>query len=54
MYKTLNMSKVYEELSAITMIDLEAEAKFIETKDPLKRMLVGDEIYGDVGVHEIV
>ncbi|XP_015159540.1 uncharacterized protein [Solanum tuberosum] len=53
-HKTLKLPVVYEELSAITIIDLEAEACYIASKDPLERVLVGDDIYGDAEVHEIV
>ncbi|XP_015166935.1 uncharacterized protein [Solanum tuberosum] len=34
-YKALKLPAVYEELSAITVIDLEAEGRYIESKDPL-------------------
>ncbi|XP_015158219.1 uncharacterized protein [Solanum tuberosum] len=54
MYKALNLPVVYEELSAIIVIDLEAEARYIASKDPLERVLVGDDIYGDAEAHEIV
>lgn len=53
MYKDLKMPPVYEELSAITVIDIKPEAKYIVAKDPLKRVLRGDEIYKDTKVHEI-
>ncbi|KAK4737190.1 hypothetical protein R3W88_000887 [Solanum pinnatisectum] len=35
-YKALKLPAVYEELSAIIMIDLEAEALYIASKDPLE------------------
>ena len=47
-YKALKVPPVYEELYTITVIDLEAEAHYIASKDPLERVLVGDDIYGDV------
>ncbi|XP_015162332.1 uncharacterized protein [Solanum tuberosum] len=53
-YKALKLPGVYEELSAITVIDLEAEARYIASKDPLERVLVGDDIYRDAEAHEIV
>ncbi|XP_015167016.1 uncharacterized protein [Solanum tuberosum] len=53
-YKALKFPVVYEELSAITVIDLEAEAKYIAAKDPLERVLVGDDIYVDVEANEMV
>lgn len=48
------MPAVYEELFAITLIDLEAETKYIAFKDSLKRVLVGDDLYGDAEAQEIV
>lgn len=53
-YKALKVPPVYEELSSITVIDIEAEAKHIVAKDPLERVLRGDEIYGDTEAHEIM
>ncbi|KAK4729977.1 hypothetical protein R3W88_022965 [Solanum pinnatisectum] len=53
-YKTLKLPAVYEKLSAITVIDLEAEARYIASKDPLEQVLVGDDIYGDAEAQEIV
>ncbi|XP_015164961.1 uncharacterized protein [Solanum tuberosum] len=53
-YKALKLPVVYEELSSIIVIDLEAEAKYITAKDPLERVLVGDDIYGDAEAHEMV
>lgn len=42
------MTPVYEELSAITLIDLEEEAKYKVAKDPMEWVLGGDDIYGDL------
>lgn len=53
-YKSLKMQPVYEELSAITMIDLEEETRYIVGNDPLERVFRGDDIYGDAEAHEIV
>ncbi|XP_015168628.1 uncharacterized protein [Solanum tuberosum] len=53
-YKVLKLPAIYEELSAITVIDLEAEAQYIASKDPLERVLVGEDIYGDVEAQEMV
>ncbi|KAH0781552.1 hypothetical protein KY290_001150 [Solanum tuberosum] len=36
------------------MIDLEAEARYIASKDLLEQVLVGDDIYGDAKAHEMV
>jgi len=52
-YKALKLPAVYEEFSDITVIDLEAEARYIASKDPLERVLVGDDIYGDAEAQEI-
>ncbi|KAK4706432.1 hypothetical protein R3W88_033999 [Solanum pinnatisectum] len=46
-YKGLKLPVMYEELTAITVIDLEAEARYITSKHPLERVLEGDDIYGD-------
>ncbi|XP_049368193.1 uncharacterized protein LOC125833085 [Solanum verrucosum] len=54
MYKALMLPAVYEELSTMTVIDLEAEAHYIASKDPLERVLVGDDIYGDAEAQEMV
>lgn len=53
-YKDLNIPVVYEELSSITVIDLEAEAKYIAPKDPLEPVLVGHDLYEDAEAQEIV
>ncbi|XP_049364579.1 uncharacterized protein LOC125829397 [Solanum verrucosum] len=53
-YKALKLPVVYEELSAIIMIDLKAEARYIAYKDLLEQVLVGDDIYGDAEAHEMV
>ncbi|KAK4721515.1 hypothetical protein R3W88_011748 [Solanum pinnatisectum] len=45
-YKALKLPAVYEELFAITVIDLEAEARYIASKDLLECVLVGDDIMG--------
>lgn len=44
MYKALKMPPVHEELFAITMIYLEAEANYIVSNDPQDQVLRGDEI----------
>ncbi|XP_015162851.1 uncharacterized protein [Solanum tuberosum] len=53
-YKALKLPVVYEELSSITAIHLEAEARYIASKDPLERVLGGAEIYGDAEAQEMV
>lgn len=53
-YKALKMPSVNEELFAITVIKLEAQARYIAAKDPLEQVFRGDNIYGDVEIHEMV
>lgn len=45
---------MYEEASAITVIDLEVDGKHIFAKDPLEWVMRGDDIYGDAEGQEIV
>ncbi|KAK4708784.1 hypothetical protein R3W88_029709 [Solanum pinnatisectum] len=49
-YKALKLPAVYEELSAIVVIDLEAEAHYIASKDLLECVLVRHDIYEDAEV----
>lgn len=51
MYKII---VVYEEISFISVIDLEVEARYITCKDPLERVLVGDINDGDGEAQNIV
>lgn len=44
----MKLPAVYEELSAIIVIDLESELPFTTYKNLLKRALVGHDIFGDV------
>lgn len=46
-YKALRMPYVYEELSAITVINLELEANYTASTNTLERELAGDDLYGD-------
>ena len=48
------MPPVYEELCAITVVDLEVDGKHILDKDPLDWVMRGCEIYGYAESHEIV
>lgn len=54
MYKSMKFPSIYEELSAITIIDLESELPLITSKDFLEKVLVGYDIFGDVEANEIV
>ncbi|XP_069143507.1 uncharacterized protein [Solanum lycopersicum] len=53
-YRALKMPPLYEELSTITVVDLEVDCKHILAKDSLERVMRGDEIYADIDAHEIV
>lgn len=50
----MKLPTVYEELAAIMVIDLEAEACYIASKDPLEHVLVEHYNYGDPEAHEMV
>ena len=54
MYKALKMPPNYEDRSSITMTYLEVESQNIVVKDPVERVLRGNDIYGDAEAHEIV
>ncbi|XP_049373451.1 uncharacterized protein LOC125838435 [Solanum verrucosum] len=45
-YRALKLPSVYEELSAITVIDLAVESQFIASVDPLERVLIRHDIRG--------
>lgn len=47
MHKAMKLLAIYEELSIITVIDLESELSLIISKDFLKRALVGYRIFDD-------
>ena len=51
-YNALKLPAVYEELSAITVVDAEVAAKCVIAKDPLERVLMGQEIEGDAEAQE--
>lgn len=46
-YKALKLPVIYENLSVITLIDIESEKPLILSCDPLERALVGKNIFGD-------
>lgn len=47
MYKAIKFPSIYEELPTITVVDLELDSLFITSKDPLKRSLIGHDIFRD-------
>lgn len=51
-YKAMKLSAIYE-LTEITVIDEEMEAKYIDAQDPLERVLIGQHIEGDVEAKEL-
>lgn len=46
-YRALKLPSVYEEMSAITVVDLAVESQFIASEDPLERVLIGHDIEED-------
>lgn len=40
-YKEMKNPAIYEEFFAITIIDMEMTAKYVETQDPLEIVLIG-------------
>ncbi|XP_060210617.1 uncharacterized protein LOC132637561 [Lycium barbarum] len=53
-YKALKMPAVYEELSAITILNDDTRRPLITCCDPLERSLLGDDIFGDTEMFEMV
>ncbi|XP_060202540.1 uncharacterized protein LOC132630964 [Lycium barbarum] len=53
-YQALNMPAIYEELSAITVLNDDTRRPLITSHDPLERALVGDDIFGDTAAFEMV
>ncbi|XP_059277615.1 uncharacterized protein LOC132031693 [Lycium ferocissimum] len=53
-YKALKMPAIYEELSAITVLNDDTRRPLITSHDPLERALVGDDIFGDSAAFEMV
>lgn len=51
-YKAIKLPAIYEDLSAIKVVDLKSELLLITSKDPLKRALVGNNIFGDIDANE--
>ncbi|XP_049375772.1 uncharacterized protein LOC125840848 [Solanum verrucosum] len=52
-YKTLKLPAIYEELSAITVVDEAMASKYVEAQDPLEKVLIGQDIEGDVIAQEL-
>ncbi|XP_015168673.1 uncharacterized protein [Solanum tuberosum] len=52
-YRALKLPSIYEELSAITVVDCIVESQVVVPEDPLERVLVGHEIKGDPEAQEI-
>ncbi|XP_060182334.1 uncharacterized protein LOC132611997 [Lycium barbarum] len=53
-YQALKMPAIYEELSAITVLNNDTRRPLITSHDPLKRALVGDDIFDDTAAFEMV
>lgn len=54
MYKAVKLSTIYEELSAIIVMDLKSELYLLLSNDPFKRGLMGYGLYRDVKALEMV
>jgi len=52
-YKAMKLPAIYEELSAITVIDEAMSFKYVEAQDPLEKVLIGQDILGDVVAQEL-
>ncbi|XP_049371097.1 uncharacterized protein LOC125836054 [Solanum verrucosum] len=52
-YKAMKLPAIYEEMSAITVIDEAMVAKYVEAQDPLEKVLIGQDIEGDVEAQEL-
>lgn len=46
-YRAMELHAVYEELSAITVNGFDVEPHYIASIDPLERVLMGHDIFGD-------
>lgn len=53
-YKVMKFSTINEELSAITVIDLESKLPLTTSKGFLERALVGNDIFGDAVSHDML
>ncbi|KAH0769058.1 hypothetical protein KY290_013039 [Solanum tuberosum] len=52
-YKAMKLPALYEELSAITVIDKAIAVKYVDAQDPLQKVLIRQDIEGDVEAHEL-
>ncbi|XP_049364129.1 uncharacterized protein LOC125828855 [Solanum verrucosum] len=52
-YRALKLPSIYEELSAVTVVDHSIESQLIVREDPLERVLVGHDVDGDIEAQEI-
>ncbi|XP_049381214.1 uncharacterized protein LOC125845717 [Solanum stenotomum] len=46
-YKAMKLPAIYEKLSEITIINEEMVAKYVKARDPLEKVLIGQDIEGD-------
>lgn len=53
-YQALKLASVYKEISTITIIDEEIIVHQVEAKDPLDKVLVNQELEGDMDAKEII
>ncbi|XP_060200426.1 uncharacterized protein LOC132628679 [Lycium barbarum] len=53
-YQALKMPAIYEELSAITVLNEDTRRPLITSHDPLERDLVGDDMFRDTAQFEMV
>ncbi|XP_015159334.1 uncharacterized protein [Solanum tuberosum] len=52
-YKIMKLPAIYEELSVITDIDEAMASKYVEAQDLLEKVLIGQDIEGDVAAQEL-
>ncbi|XP_060170587.1 uncharacterized protein LOC132601524 [Lycium barbarum] len=53
-YQAPKIPAIYEELSAITVLNDDTRKPLITSHDPLERALVGDDMFGDTAAFEMV
>ncbi|XP_059314128.1 uncharacterized protein LOC132064961 [Lycium ferocissimum] len=53
-YKALKLPKIYEKLSAITVVNEDTKGPLITCHDSLERALVGEDIFGDTKEFEML
>ena len=52
-YKAMNLPAIYEELSTIIVFENKVTTKFVEDKEPLEKVLIRQDIEGDVEAQEM-